>query len=120
MWYPERWKDDTFTTQFPFNEESFIGIKNNNSTKLFFARAAEEMDRDKMNWDADYQILNSLYHEFQSKIRFKDLPVEYIDRWFFSENSYIWNGAAEGKFLNLKFGNKVNHYTSLHNHPQLC
>ena len=112
MWYPGKWKDDKFVTQYPFNDESFIGIKNNQSTRLFFSRASADMCTDMMNWDADYQILNKLYHEFKSDIMFKDLPVEYIDRWFFSPSSYIWNGAAEGKFLNKNFIDKFNHYSA--------
>lgn len=116
MWYPGRWLNSDFRTNMPICEESVIGASNTSNVYRFFKKANTLIQDNFLSWDADYQILNQLYYEFLSNIKFGNLPVEYSDRWFFSENSYVWNGAAEIKYINANY---INKYAQLLKETQL-
>lgn len=108
MWYPGKWLDSKFKTDSPVCEESFIAIKNTPLVYDFFCEADRMLHNDFFNWDADYIILNNLYRKFSAILKISNLPVEYSDRWFFSENSYVWNGAAEVKHVNQSYIDRYN------------
>jgi len=112
QWYPSTWYNLNALSDMPFCEESVFAIKTTPYTKLFIQEAETLIKQDFLNWDADYQILNKLYKKYITNIKFKTLPVEYCDRWFFSKNSYIWNGAAEIKTLSQEYKDKFNSYHS--------
>ena len=98
VWIPEVWtSDDTYNTEYPLNDESLIGITNTELTRKFFSQARELMHKDFLNWDADYNTINKLYTVYSNEIQFKSPELKYCDRWLYSSDSIIWNGAGNNR-----------------------
>jgi hypothetical protein len=109
-WVPESWLDKKTKIEKTLTDESFICIKNNDKIKNFFKEADNLIRNDFLNWDADFYILNNLYKKYKNEISFDTIYLEFNDRWFFDEDSFIWNGAAEIKTNNRIYIDKYEKY----------
>tara|TARA_B110000467_G_C18301294_1_gene471553 strand:- start:559 stop:1248 length:690 start_codon:yes stop_codon:yes gene_type:complete len=98
VWIPEVWTGgDTYTTDYPLNDESIIGVVNSETTRDYFNQAKRMIHEDFLNWDADYNTINYLYNQFADRISFTSPELKYNDRWYYSPDSVIWNGAANNR-----------------------
>lgn len=98
VWIPEVWTGgDTYTTDYPLNDESIIGVVNSETTRDYFNLAKRMIHEDFLNWDADYNTINYLYNQFADRISFTSPELKYNDRWYYSPDSVIWNGAANNR-----------------------
>jgi hypothetical protein len=98
VWIPEVWtSDDTYETSHPLNDESMIGIVNSELTRRYFHEARDMIHEDFLNWDADYNIINQLYNTYTDVIDIRSPSLRFCDRWIYSNDSVIWNGAGNNR-----------------------
>lgn len=107
VWIPDVWQaDEKFVSTQPIIDESIIGCVNNNKTRHFFNQAREMIHQDFFNWDADFDILNKLYHQTHDSIKFSSPDFKFMDRWRYNDTSIIWNGAGNNRNTIKKYQHK--------------
>ena len=69
----------------------------------FFNKYSEKIKL--FEWFSDQDSLQDIYLDFEKKIKFCKLGIEFID-WKFDEDSYIWSGKGETKYKNKIYLNE--------------
>ena len=95
-----------------------FGINNNTLTKQIFADMEEHVSNNMYYWDADECAIYDALTEC-SDVNICKLPYTYKDcgtyselhtEHIFDDQSYIWSGAAQAKYINKSFVNEVRKY----------
>lgn len=108
VWIPDVWLIEGYKTDEPLIDESLIAVNKNRKTIDYFSQAKELIHNDFYNWDADFKIINQLYKTTDIKITTPKL--KFIDRWYYNDDSVVWNGAGNNRITNNKYRALYNGY----------
>lgn len=89
---------------------SLIGLNNNNNTKKFIENWKHYMMQEKIlySWYSDQLYFYETMNEMPD-VSISTVPVAYVDSGF-KNNSFIWNGKANRKHVNIIYQKEMECY----------